>query len=463
MKKNNFLLILIILIHFLLLLFLRFTAWPEMILWPYLLGKGLLPYRDIIVVYPPTLVVLLTFLGKIFGVTLLNLKIYTWISILLTDLLVYWVAKKLTKNKTIAVFSLLFFVFWQPFFEGNGFWFDLVLAPLGLLTFYFLNEKRTFWSGLLFGIALSIKQTAFWFFLPILITFWLIREFRFRPFLRFCLGLIIPLIFCLFYLLGTGLIKEFYQWAINFGIFYLPKAPGQVLLPTIKQVLALGAPYGFCLLAVVLMIKKQISEKDVNLMFLFLVWSLFGVLGVFSRWEYFHFQPSLPFLSILSGMVIFQLIPLMKKRLNLLILMFLISVLIGSFYLQQRFYRLNWEKPTRFFEDEILQVAVWLKENTEPLEKIYILNSWDHLYALSNTLPAVSPLIHTLPWHLEYPGMQEKYVADLKMIKPRIIVFEPYREKGLGSYKPEKIDNYLNENYTLEEIIAGRFYILKLK
>ncbi len=320
-----------------------------------------------------------------------------------------------------------------------------------------------FWSGVIFGIALSVKQTAFWFFLPILITFWLIREFRFKFLLRFTLGLIIPLSLCLFYLLGTGVVKGFYQWAVSFGIFYLPKASGQVLLPTLKQVLALGVPYGLCLLAAILMIRKQIKKKQERLLSLLLIWSFFGLLGAFSRWGYFHFQPSLPFLSILSGMVIFQIMPLVKKRSNFLILGYFALIVFGTIYLQTRFFRLNWQKPTRFFEADVLETAKWLKENTKTSEKIYILNSWDHIYALSDTLPAVSPLIHTLPWHLEYPGMQEKYVADLEEIKPRIIVFQPYTKKGLGSYKPEKIDNYLNENYTLEEIVAGRFHILKLK
>ena len=106
--------------HLFLLWFLRFTAWPEMILWPYLVNKGLKLYQDIVIIYPPIFLLGLSFLGKIFGVTLINLKIYTWILIILSDLLVYWVAKTVTKERLIGIVSLTFYVLWQLFFEGNG-------------------------------------------------------------------------------------------------------------------------------------------------------------------------------------------------------------------------------------------------------------------------------------------------------------------------------------------------------
>ena len=467
MKKFFLLLTLTISTHLFLLVFLQFIAWPEMVLWPYLLDKGLLPYRDIIIVYPPALIILLALLGKIFGITLIGLKLYTWILILLTDLLIFFVTKKITDNVKVAFISLLFYVLWQPFFEGNAMWFDLVLAPLALLVFYLLWRREFLGSGILFGLAISIKQTAFWFFVPIMLTFWLTKELKPNTLVKFVIGSAVLPMACLLYLVQADIFQDFFQWAINFGVFYLPRAPGQVLLPTVKNILAVGVPYGLLLMAVFMFIKRKTGKEKSSLLLLLPLWALFGVLGTYPRWEYFHFQPSLPFLAVVSGLVISSLKISLKKKSNFLILLYLILIFFGTVYLQARFYRLNWQKPTRFFETDVLDGARWLKENTKSSEKIYILNSWDHLYALSDTLPAVAPLIHTLSWQLEYPGMQEKYVADLTKNKPRIVVFEPYYDRGWGSgiglYKPEKIDKFLQENYILEEIIAGRFWILKKK
>jgi len=460
MKKTNILIPLVLMIHLILLISLRFIAWPEMMLWPYFIIKGLLPYQDIAIAHNPLLIFDLTIFYKIFGISLFNLKLYTWILILITDLLIYWVAEKLTKNKAIAIFSLLFFVLWQPYFEGNGLWFDLALAPLALLFFYFLWSKEYLWSGILFGLAILVKQTAFWFVLPIGFSLWLLKSLKNRLILKFLIGLAIPLSLFLIYLTFTNTLQDFYFWAIQYGIGYLPRAPGQVDFPGPKEALSLGVPYGFVLFALYFFIQKQFKEK--RLLLLLLVWCLFGALGVYPRWGYVHFQPSLPFLAIISG-VCLSSIKISSKNLAKLWYAFLILVMIGTVYLQARFYRLNWQKPDRFFEEETMQAASWLKQNTTPGEKIFILNSWDHLYALSNTLPAVSPWVPTLPWYMEYPGVQEVIVTDLERKKPELVVFEPYKEKGLGSYKPEIIDKFLQENYTLEEIIAGRFQILKLK
>jgi len=505
MKRPNFLVPLILLIHFILLINLRFTAWPEMILWPYFLIKGLLPYRDIAMAHNPLLIFDLAIFYKIFGISLFNLKIYTWVLILLTDLLIYWVAKKITKREKVALLSLAFYVLWQPFFEGNGVWFDLVLAPLALLIFYFLWNKEFFWSGIFSGLAVLVKQTAFWFILPIGFTFWFFKKMNYRAvycavssqarqvrFLRLhssrkldgfrryeikpqsiarlLLGLIIPVSGFLLYLMATGIWQDFYFWAIQFGIGYLPHAPGQFQLPTLKQFLALGVPYAFIIPAIWFLIKKvKIQEKGQIL--ILLVWCFFASLGIFPRWGYLHFQPFLPFLAIISGILIsyfracektsFAYINISYKRLYWAA--YLVLIILGTIYLQVRFYRLNWQKADRFFEEETLEAAVWLKENTYPGEKIFILNSWDHLYALTNTLPANSPWVPTLPWYMEYPGIQEEIVADLEKEKPKLVVFEPYREKGLGSYRPEKIDKFLRENYLNTKIIAGRFWILEPK
>src|SRR3989304_5834172 len=125
MKKNLYIIPALLLItHFFLLIYTGFTAWPEMTFWPYLMLKGWLPYKDIAIAHTPILLGDLTIFFKIFGVGLSQLKIYTWILILGTDLLLYWVVSKLWDRK-VALVSLLTYIPFQLYFEGNGLWFDL--------------------------------------------------------------------------------------------------------------------------------------------------------------------------------------------------------------------------------------------------------------------------------------------------------------------------------------------------
>jgi hypothetical protein len=450
MKK---VILLILGIHFFLLWFLRFTAWPEMILWPYLVNKGLKLYQDIVIIYPPVFLLGLSFLGKVFGVTLINLKIYTWILIIFSDLLVYWVAKSVTKQKLVGIISLVFYVLWQLFFEGNAMWFDLALAPLALGIFYFSFSKKYFFAGLLFGLALTFKQTAIWFFPPMVLTYWLFHKKENQLIIKFIIGTLVFPFIAVIYLIGNNLWTDFVKWAINFGIFYLPTDPGQIQLPTLKQLLALSIPFAPVFIL-------SFLKENKKMVLIVIAWSLFASLGVYPRWEYFHFQPAIPFIAIAWGILFFNIKNLPQKNIKMLIPVAVI-ILMGTIYLQSRFYFLNWQKPTRFYDDYILETAKWIKNNTVPNEKIYCLNCWDHLYALSDTLPAVSPLIHTLPWHLEYPGMQEKYVSDLKVNKPRFVLFQPYTESGLGSYRPKLIDQFLQENYIKTKMIARTFWVLE--
>lgn len=462
-KKRNLIIVLVLFAHLVLLVNLRFIAWPEMILWPYFLLKGLLPYQDIAMAHNPLLIFSLAFFYKFTGVSLLGLKIYTWALILLTDVLVYWVAKKLTKSGKTAILSLVFYVLWQPYFDGNGVWFDLVLAPLALLTFYTLYKQRLSLSGFLFVLAILVKQTAFWSFVPVGLTFILLKKVKFELLTRFALGGFLAFSLVVVYFAKMGIWQDFYAWAVQFGIGYLPNAAGQLQLPSFKQFLSLGVPFAFMVPALALLLhqgkggKKSLERK---VLLLLVVWFLFGSLGVYPRWGLFHFQPALPFLAIISG--------IMLSRFNLLegkhkqwFVVYLVLVILGTVYLQTRFYRLHWQKQDRFFESETLQAEDWLKANIENNEKIFILNSWDHLYALSDTLPAVSPWVPTLPWYMDYPGIQEGIVDDLKKEKPSLVVFEPYKEKGLGSYRPRVIDKFLQENYSLSEVVAGRFWILR--
>lgn len=447
-KKNFIILVSLLILHLFLLLNLQFTAWPEMLLWPYFLLKGWLPYRDFAMAHSPLLPFDLAAFFKIFGLSLLNLKIYTWVLILITDLLVFFVARKISKNNLVAFLSLGFYILWQPYFEGNGLWFDLALTPIFLLIFYFLYQKEFFWAGLFWGLALLAKQTAFWLIFPIILSWWIFSRKKRNLAVSALAASILPVLTLVIFG-GLGIFGNFYFWAVKFGMTVLPQAPGQVEYPTIKQVLSLLIPFAFVFSVIFAAFRK--TKVAPVLIF----WAIFASLGVFPRWSLFHFQPALPFLALISG----SLLPRIKKGRWWVV--YLVLVILGTVYLQGRFYRLNWQKPTRFFEPETLAAAQWLKENTTPGEKIFILNSWDHLYVLSNTLPAVKPWVPILPWYLNYPGIQEKMIKDLAENQPRIIIFEPYKQSGLGSYRPKLIADFVESNYSLKGVISQRFWILE--
>jgi len=429
-----------LLLHLLLLINLRFTAWPEMTLWPYLMLKGWLPYKDIAIAHTPLLFIDLIILYKIFGVGLWQLKIYTWVLILLTDLLLYGIVKKVW-NKRVALISLVFYIPLQLFYEGNGLWFDLALAPIVLVIFYLLKKKEYLWAGVFWALAFLVKQTAFWFLIPIGLMF--VSRKTLEKAKKFVLGVIFVFLPSLLIIWALGILPDFIYWAFKFAIGILPKASGQISFPTLRQLVIALIPFSILgLLPFVLKNNKERVELS--------TWVIFGFLGAFPRWGLFHFQPALPFLAIAGGLV-FSRIKKLKPVFTSLLVVYVVLVLI----LISRFYTREWGKGNRFFEPDVLRITSYIKEKTRSNDKIYLLNAWDSVYALSGTLPAARPWIPHLPWYMELPGVQKGIVSDLTENRPEFIVRQPYTETGLSSYKPELVDEFINQHYQLDDKIGG--------
>jgi len=419
--KRKSILVVFLLFHLFLLISLKFTAWPEMTLWPYLITKGWLPYRDIAIAHTPLLLVDLTILYKLFGVGLWQLKIYTWLLILLTDALLFWVVREIWNRKT-AILSLLFFIPFQLFYEGNGLWFDLALAPIALIIYYFLKKKDYLWAGIFWALAFLTKQTAFWFLIPAGLMFFqgislqkprkLIERSR-----KFALGILGTFLIAILTIWMLGFLKDFYYWTFEFGVGILPKAQGQINLPTLRQLVISFFP--FSILAFLPFVQKR---KD--------------------------FKPALPFLAIVGGLVLSQI----NKR-KPIIKILLAGYVVLSIFLVSKFYLREWGRETRFFESGVKEIVVYIEENTVQNDKIYVLNAWDSVYAWSDTLPAVRPWVPHLPWYMKLPGIQEDIVSSLDIVRPKLIVQGEYSETGLGSYKPELIDEFIEDNYEVGDKI----------
>src|SRR5258706_899833 len=368
------LLIGIIVAHLLLLLNLKFTAWPEMLLWPYLITKGWLPYVNIAIAHTPHLIVDLAIIYKIFGTGINQLKICTWTLILFTDFILFFVAKKLS-NQKIALMAIISYVFWQIFFDGNGLWFDLMSATLALITFYFTRSKKYFLAGIFWVIMFFTKQTAVWFLIPIGLEVLQSAKYRVKRTKELVFGALIIFIPILLIFGIVRVLPDFYRWAIHFGIFILPKAQGQIQFPNIKNFAISIFPF---LIFVPLVWKTKMKNLDL------LTWSIAGSLGAYPRFEYFHFQPAISFLAI----AIANFFTTANWK-NTPIKIFAILYTIISLYLFSGFFMRNFREGTRFYEKDVQDIVLYIQKNKNQNDKIFVINWWDNVYALRDRLPAV--------------------------------------------------------------------------
>jgi len=423
--------------HLLLLVKLGFTAWPEMTFWPYLLLKGWLPYKDIAIAHTPLLLVNLTVFYKIFGLGLLQLKIYTWILIFITDLLLYIVANKLW-DKKVALISLIFFIPLQVFYEGNGLWFDLALAFLALLIYYCLEKKKYIWAGIFWTFAFLTKQTAFWFLIPMILM--VLKDISGRVIKDVIKGIAIVTVPFLTVILLLNIMPEFWLWAFKFGLTKLPISSGQVQMPTLRQFAVATLPL-FLLMIATLRIRKSYAV---------LAWGIFASLGFLPRWGLFHFQPALPFWALGFAILIskFRRIKLNER------LIFSLGLIIIAIIISRQIVR-EWGRGDRFFEPEVIKIAEYIRQNSNPEEPVYIINTWDSLYTLSQTVPATRPWLPYLAWYLEIPGIQDVIVASLELAPPKLIIEAEFQKEGLGAYKAQEIANFITNNYRLSDKFEG--------
>jgi 4-amino-4-deoxy-L-arabinose transferase-like glycosyltransferase len=371
---------------------LTFTAWPEMLAWPYLILQGWLPYRDIAIAHNPLLLLDLVIFFKLFGVGIMQLKIFTWILISTNVYLTYYVGKKFW-SKNIGLLSSFLYLILCIIFEGNGLWFDLALPPFALLLYLFLKEKKYVWAGVFFVLGFLTKQTFIYFAVPTV--FYILQSTLIKKNIaNFNIGSGIVISIFIVILSLLGILDDYYNWAIKFGILYLPTAVGQISFPTLKQLLFAVAPF-------------LIVVFGAN--YLVLSFMVVGVLGVYPRWELFHFQPALPFLSIVIASFVYS-----KRNIFLKSLIIVCSMLYIVYGIGRQF-----GGNTRFFESDVQKVQDSVITNQ--YSNIYVVNYWDNIYALTNTLPP-KPLIPYIPWYLDYGESKNIILSNLKSEMPDSVV-----------------------------------------
>jgi hypothetical protein len=407
-----------------------------MLLWPYLMNRDWFPYQDIAIIHSPLLPVLLSLITKIIGIGVIQLKVITWLLFTITGTILYIFSKS---KWTLFIWLLLLIRY-----QGNGLWFESLLTPLILLLYIFIDKKKYLISGILMGLSLLTKQTAVYFFFPIIMQF--IFNYNFKNIIRFISGVTSILSLALLIVYLYGILPSYYFWTIKFGVLQMPLMSGHNWATPTQLTIGL---FPFSLILIIPFIKKRIKFVE------YIIWGIAGIMGAFPRYELFHFQPGLPFVALLIVHGLTQI-----KQKNILINISAISYIVIIALIIARSAILTWKAPDRFFEPEINQIITYVKLNTLPTDKIFILNTWDHIYAMSDRLPASRPWIPGLYWYMELPQTQVEVVDSLKKTPPKLVIYKDHDMEGLGSYRADLIEDYVFTHYSKYKSFGSGYWIL---
>ncbi|EKD90475.1 MAG: hypothetical protein ACD_31C00004G0002 [uncultured bacterium] len=458
----NLSLILLLLLHILLLSQLKFTAWPEMLSYPYLFSNNFLPYKDFVIPYTPLLVVILSFVFNIFGFSTEVLKILTWVILLINDLIIFLILKQISKKDLLNLFILAIYIFLSSFLDGNMLWVDNTTVTPTLLFSYFgiiwIKEKKLsnfFMTAFFLSLTILIKQIAI-VYLGFFIIFCLsLRKIDLKEILIFFAGLLIPIFLFFMYLISNNIPWEFYNWTLYYPLVFWRNFPGYVDFQITKTEIFILLFLLSLILLPLVNFKRFLDKKEP----LFIILTLIAALiAVYPRFSFFHLQAALAL-----GIILFTFIyvNIDTKYRNWLLAYVLLVILTVFFLLRNQVF----SQEIRFYSPDDRKLSIDIERILQGEKKTYFLGLNSSQYVFTNTIPP-KPWIEGFLWYMESPGVQDLFIEGLENEKPNFIfVKKPVNGNwfDLETYQPKGVMSYIFNNYSVSEIINGDIEVWKRK
>lgn len=442
-RAFNYLIVVPFVLQLLLLLSLRFTLWPEVFSYPYLINNGFLIYKDFIYPYPPLLSLIFAGLFNLFGYEIGVVRAFAIVVSLLSNFFVLLVVKKISKSFILGLTASFVYSLLMPVLDGNMVWYDTALVLPVCASFYFLlnfleSSKRTdlFFSILLVTISFFVKQTTFIFGLAMF--FVLFKKKKYKETFYIALFWIFICALFIFILLQKNIFFDFMNWNFFYPATFWTKFPGYVQMePSRRELLIIGL-----MLGPILMVLFNFLAKIKNIFLTPFVLFTFGsFLSVYPRFSFFHFQLAFAFLVISIAF-------LRKKS--------FIFISIGGFLLAfiLSLRGVSFQGEVRFFETQDYAISQRISEEVS-YQKVYLLGLPSHYYVLGRIFPP-KPWIDNFGWYMEKENVVEEMLALWSSDYPeRIIRRIPSGGNWweLGTYESGILIDWISENYELKDKI----------
>ncbi len=452
---------------------LTLSASPNQVALPWLMNRGYRLYDNLIVHRAMGTGVLIAWLQPLFGDdVLLTVRVAHTALVLATTALVFVLARRLLGDGP-ALLAVLFFALIEPVYGNILFYFDAALALcylLACLSWVSIEERG--WrgpllAGLILGLGVHFKQHAV--VMVGVVMIWrlgvglYVREtFRrvFRDIMAFCVGAAVFPLLGVVYALAQGVLAPYLYWNYIFNLTM--KFPGVLMDGAgLRKMLFLWALVPVFLLRTAGGTTRRAPRAG---HWLVLAYWLGAQWMLYERFGEIHFVAQVPFIAIMSGAVLWELLPLLARlrgggwRVLAPSAQFTLGVgavvafawvwMAAVSYLPTS---LGVGATTGY--DELRPLAAWLRAHSEPGDAIYSIPEQDvttEIYALSGLEPPgfwVYGLSHTL----RAPGVTERILDHFAQNPPRYILYYPTLAPTAGPEGQPLVD-YMNACYTRVEV-----------
>ena len=413
MKKLTFVLFFAaVCFHLGLLFTTTFVDWPEIPLYPWLIHTGLNLYSDVSIAYPPLSVYLFLGYFLLFGFSTVSYQMLTYAIILVTDVCIFWILKRMNVHAVLIFALLLLYSVLQVSFGGNGLWHELLMTPFILLLYLcisaFIHTGR--FRLLVYGVCLGtlmvfIKQTSLWTVIGtgLFVCIYHLKS-PWSTVRRFCILVSIPLsgiLLSILYYASRGSAQDYLFWVFEYPILLTQYTNDYAYMPFFHDVRNSLAIYGVVFLTPFFLIHKKILTEEKIQLLLVLLFGGTALLAAFPRWGFFRLQMSLPFVILFLGyMCVFGL----RLKQNKIFVAVSIIVCVVCMYYERKYIRTFFIRDDRqavtYFSpaalSEASRIATLVGSNS-----LYIWGSKEYYAMLMNKPPSVLPWQQHFSWMLK--------------------------------------------------------------
>ncbi len=387
-----------LLLHLLLLSQIRITSYPEFFLYPYLVNKGLTPYRQIVDQHSPGLL-LSPINFQSFGINSPEKMelLFIFLSLSQTILIYIFICKVSTKKN--ALLAAFLHAILQPIISQGSLWYETFLGVLVTVLLVLSVAKKWFSIGITLSLLILWKQTALIYLIPLLNY---VISFRKKNYLiLMALGLIIlPALFLIYLLHNTALV-DFVKWGIIFNLTGYSSGLSQIPIRIVTYFLL---SFSLSLLA----LRKDFHKPIIKMLLLSFVFTFIIALP---RFELLKLQSFIPLLAIILSLAS------RKSKIGFIV------ILISLFFTNKASLQISQKSNYfSFFSPDITQMSKIIDLKTKNNSQIFILGAQPHIYSLSKTIPADKYFIYQLPWYLKTE--QQTQLNALLLKKPDYILID---------------------------------------
>lgn len=329
-------------------------------------------------------------------------------------------------------------------FAGHATHFVVFFALAGFLillkSFEKDNKQGYLWSGVSFGLAFIMKQSAiFYFMFGFLAIFFNVsgskpvswKKLFFYP-IVFLAGFFAPVAGTFIFLYSTGVFGKFWFWTFTYLSQYAAQVPRDMIL-NIFKINTLFTIDGFFLIwifsaigLIAVIFNRRLKSRRLPLI-LFTFFSFLTICPGFYFREHYYIT-LIAAVSMLTG-VFCYLLNFFTKTKYISIALFLIAVFIGMYNQKEYFFTSDISRlakviyPTNPFSESI-EIAKFINSRTSPDDRIGILGSEPEIFFYSKRRSAsgyiyIYYLMENHPYSL---SMQKEMAKELELSMPKIII-----------------------------------------